>query len=284
MADFSGGVYYDQFDESTELTESHRQGLRLEIDGARRRIVDYYVPRIHAANPPATRVLDCGCGNGVSVDLLCEAGFDAWGNDLSSLRKWQWRERQRRDRLIVASALSLPFPDGYFDVVISSGVIEHIGVEETATPRYAVRALPERDHLRKEFMMELMRVLAPGGVLFVDCPNGRFPVDFWHSDAPGRPRIHSPRERFLPSFAEIRAYVRNAQPNAVVYPLSPYRRLQFHQSSRHWYGRMFAGPASLFLRLMDWAPLRFLAASALNPFLVVSVRKSAPDNRGSNEA
>jgi SAM-dependent methyltransferase len=263
IADFSRGVYYDNFNDSTVLTDEHRAGLALEMDGARRRIVDYYLPRIPKS---ARRVLDCGCGNGISVDLLNEAGFEAWGNDLSALRKWQWRERQRRDRLVVASALELPFADEYFDVVISSGVIEHIGVEETSYPRYTVRALPNRDELRRTFFRELLRVLEPGGALYVDCPNGRFPIDFWHSDAPGRPRFHPRDEPFLPSFAEIERYVPNERAEA----LSPYKRLQFHQAARHWYGRLLGTPMSLFFRLMPG----WIAASALNPFLVVRIRKS----------
>jgi SAM-dependent methyltransferase len=269
IADFAEGNYYDRFDPRTDLRPSHAEGLELELEGTRRRIADFYAPMI----PAGARVLDCGCGNGLSVDLLNDAGFDAWGNDLSALRKWQWRERKRRDRLVVASALSLPFPDGHFDVIVSSGVIEHIGVEETGVPRYTVRALPERDELRLAFFRELTRVLAPGGTLFVDCPNGAFPIDFWHADAPGRPRVHSIREPFLPTYRELRQYALAALPNASVEPLSPYRRLQFRQASRHWYGRMFSRPVDGFLRLIGRRPFRGLAASALNPFLVVKIAK-----------
>ncbi|HUP60615.1 MAG TPA: class I SAM-dependent methyltransferase [Thermoanaerobaculia bacterium] len=263
IADFAEGAYYDQFDESTTLSEAHLEGLRLEIDGASRRINDFYLPLIEG-----TRVLDCGCGNGISVDLLQDAGFDAWGNDLSALRKWQWRERAHRDRLVVASALALPFPDGYFDAVLSSGVIEHIGVAESANP-YRVAPLPDRDAQRAAFMRELLRVLAPGGVLFLDCPNGAFPIDFWHGDAPGKPRFHSTREGFLPSFAEIDALV-----GGRAEALSPYKRLQFRQAAQHWYGRAFSAPMEWLFRLMRVRGFRWLAKSALNPFLVA--RASRP--------
>ena len=65
--------------------------------GAVSRIQGFYLPllrRLARERGPALplRVLDCGCGNGLSVDLLNEAGLDAWGNDLSKLRRWQWRE------------------------------------------------------------------------------------------------------------------------------------------------------------------------------------------------
>ena len=294
IADLAEGAYYDQFDQSTALSEEHLAGLRLEVDGTVRRIRDFYLPLIEReaagrrlisrrdagvpgapASSPAdqgasrslapVRILDCGCGNGISVDLLRGEGFDAWGNDLSALRKWQWQERAHRDRLVVASALSLPFPDAYFDVVLSSGVIEHIGVLEHSHP-YRVAALPDRDSLRAAFLRELLRVTAPGGAVYLDCPNGRFPIDFWHGDAPGSPRFHSPREPFLPSFAEI-----DALANGRAVALRPYKRLQFHQAARHWYGRLLGRPMNWYFRLMP----RFVAKSALNPFLVVRVPKSA---------
>ena len=256
--DFAEGRYYDQFDDTTTLTPAAREGLQLELEGTRRRILDYYLPLL----PPGARVLDCGCGNGLSVDLLTERGFDAWGNDLSQLRKWQWREREQRDRLVVASGLSLPFPDDAFDVVISSGVLEHIGVSETSIPRYAVTPLPNRDELRAAFLRELLRV-AP--TVYLDFPNGAFPIDFWHSDAPGGARFHSLREGFLPTFREVRALV----PSAKVTALSPYKRLQFRQAAQHWYGRVLGKPADWYFRFMP----RFIAKSALNPFLVLGVRR-----------
>jgi len=259
IVDFAEGAYYDQFDDTTSLTPEHREGLQLEVEGTRRRILDFYLPKL----PPGARVLDCGCGNGVSIDLLIEHGFDAWGNDLSQLRKWQWREREHRDRLVVASALSLPFADDFFDVVISSGVIEHIGVEETAIPRYAVKPRPDRDELRAQFMRELLRV---GKTIYIDCPNGAFPIDFWHSDAPGSARRHSLREGFLPTFREIRALA----PDAHVEALSPYKRLQFKQAAQHWYGRVLGKPAEWYFRFMP----RVVAKSAFNPFLIVRVARS----------
>lgn len=258
--DFAEGRYYDHFDGSTSLTPGHAEGLQLELEGTRRRILDFYLPLL----PPGARVLDCGCGNGLSVDLLSERGFEAWGNDLSQLRKWQWRERERRDRLVVASALSLPFPDRYFDVVISSGVIEHIGVEETAIPRYAVKPLPDRDALRAGFIQELLRVTK--NTIYLDCPNGAFPIDFWHADRPGGARVHSLREGFLPTYRQIRGLV----PAGVrVDALSPYKRLQFRQAARHWYGRLLGKPGEWYFRFMP----RFVARSALNPFLVVRLTK-----------
>jgi SAM-dependent methyltransferase len=245
----------------------------LEVEGSRRRIADFYLPLLRKHQPNARRVLDAGCGNGVSVETLAEHGYDAWGNDLSELRAWQWRQRSVANRLLVANALTLPFPDAYFDSVISSGVIEHIGVAETSVPFYAVRALPDRDAQRLAFLRELARVVRPGGSLYVDAPNGAFPIDFWHSDAAGKPRFHALSEEFLPRYREIRALARAAMPQCRVAPVSPHKRLQFRQAGRHLHGKLLSPAADVLFRAMRVPGFRWLAGSAINPFLVVRIVK-----------
>jgi SAM-dependent methyltransferase len=274
IADFAEGAYYDSFDPGRDtLTEEHLHGLKLEVEGSIRRIEDFYVPLIERVASGARRVLDAGCGNGVSVDALRGAGFDAWGNDLSELRKHQWRERASRERLVVASALRLPFPDDYFDAVISSGVVEHIGTAETPAPHYSVRPLPNQRTLRLEYLTELARVMRSGGRLFIDCPNGAFPVDFWHGNSPGSPRFHSTSEEFLPTFSELRTLAAIAVPGATVRAHSPRRRLQFRQSAGHLHGRLFRAPLSIAFRLMETSAFSWLARGAINPFLVVEIVK-----------
>jgi SAM-dependent methyltransferase len=267
IADFSCGRYYDSFDPGQVLGDEHNAGLALELEGTRRRIDDFYGPLIRRHQPDARRVLDCGCGNGLAVDLLSNAGYEAWGNDLSRLRKWQWRQRTTRERLVVADGTTLPFPDAHFDAVIASGVIEHIGVEEHGVPHYTVRPKATRDEERRAFAAELLRVTRKGGSIFLDCPNGAFPIDFWHGDAPGAARRHPRDEGFLPHPRELRALFAGRD----VEFLSPYRRLQFGQASRHWYGRLLSRPAGAFFRVMQWPLAKRLAASALNPFLVVKI-------------
>lgn len=275
IADFSGGSYYDDFPGPESLTPEHLQGLRHEEAGARSRIEDFYLPLISPRRGSAPlRVLDSGCGNGLSVDLLNEAGCRAWGNDVSRLRKWQWRERASRHRLVVADSRKLPFADGSFDAVLSSGVLEHVGVEEEGGGAYRVRPLPGRDAERRAFLAELLRLLGPGGELYLDFPNGAFPIDFWHGTKPGGARFHRRSEGFLPTVKEVRGHLR-ALGDYRLAAISPHRRLRMRQVGRHWYGRWLRWPMTALLRLSTFPPFRFLAASPLNPYLVLRVRRSS---------
>jgi SAM-dependent methyltransferase len=268
IADFMRGDYYDQFDENTILSAEHRQALERENDGAIARINDFYLPRIGESS---LRILDAGCGNGISVDLLTATGHDAYGIDSSALRRWQWRERIHRERLTVADGAKLPFADAYFHVLLCSGVLEHVGVEEMGGDEYRVRPLPNRDAARRAFLAGLLRVLAPGGTLYLDFPNGAFPIDFWHNTRGGSARFHSTREGFLPTFAEVVQLTKDLDPRIDVTAISPNGRLRFRQVRQHWYGRAFSLPMQMLFATMDHVPR--LARSAINPFLVIRLRK-----------
>jgi SAM-dependent methyltransferase len=272
IADFSEGRYYDAFVPGQTLAAAQLQGLAFEMPGAEARIRDFYLPLLERRRPAAgLRVLDSGCGNGLSVDLLREAGCDVRGVDLSALRRWQWRERTHRDRLACADSLHLPFPDASFDAILCSGVLEHVGVEERGGEDYAAFPLPDRDRDRIRFLAEHVRVLAPGGTLWLDFPNGAFPIDFWHGPRPGGARRHRRDEGFLPTMDEIRSYADALGGGWIARARSPVRRLRFRQVGAHWWGRLLAPAAAAYLRLLAAAPA--LLESAANPFLVVELSR-----------
>jgi SAM-dependent methyltransferase len=277
IADFSGGVYSDVFSSERDVTPELVQCFSDEEAGTRARIADFYLPKLRRLAPGgrALRVLDCGCGNGLSVDLLGDAGIEAWGNDVSLVRKWQWRERRRPERLLIASGARLPFPEGYFDAVIGCGVLEHVGVIEAAGPPYTVRAAPHQRDARVAFLRELLRVVRAPGRLWVDFPNGRHPIDFWHGTGAGGARFHPLDEGFLPSVTETRELLASAGPDCRARAVSPYRRLRFKRVRRRWYGQLFSPAITAFFLLMRVPGLRWLAASPMNPFLVIEIEKPA---------
>ena len=83
IADFAEGRYYDDFPGPEVLSAENLRGLANESEGAR--IEDFYRPlleRLAAERGiarPQLAVLDSGCGNGESVDVLSRASASRRG-------------------------------------------------------------------------------------------------------------------------------------------------------------------------------------------------------------
>ena len=94
----------------------------------------------------SVRVLDIGCGSSRILQSLPQAvGLDM------QIRKLRWLRAPGR-QLVQGSLSELPFPDGTFDAVICSEVIEHIAREDVD-------------------LSDMVRVLAPGGTLVLGTPD-----------------------------------------------------------------------------------------------------------------
>jgi SAM-dependent methyltransferase len=126
-------------------------------------------PRPPGAGPRPWRILDAGCGTGVSTDYLCHLNPEATvlAVDISSgaldvarerLRRSGGRERVRELRIERRSLLDLG-EEGPFDAINSVGVLHHL-----AQPEAGLKALAER--------------LAPGGLLhlFLYAEAGRWEI------------------------------------------------------------------------------------------------------------
>jgi len=72
------------------------------------------------------RILDLGCGTGLSTRMLNEAGYDAFGLDLSPLFLSVEKKENPQTDLLAGNALQLPFADSTFDAVVGFEFIEHI--------------------------------------------------------------------------------------------------------------------------------------------------------------
>jgi len=253
-----------------------REAEALEARGARERVA-YYARLLGPGR--LGRLLDVGCGNGYAVDEWRSHGVDGFGVDSSIYRLGRWVAEGGDARgLVVGDAGHLPFRDGAFADVISSGMIEHVGVDESPRP-YSVRALPGRDVLRAKVIEQLVRVGDGTGAVLVDCPNGAFPVDFWHGDRIGSFRLHRLPDVLLPTFGAFRRWARRLGRRAHLRPLSG--RLSFRQVGRHWWGRLLKPSMALWLWSLDLglkAGIGRLLAP-LYPYLVVELCPPATAGR-----
>lgn len=275
----AGGVDFLQGEEFADFQfdpkdKAQQESLNQELGGISWRTDGFIIPwirrysRASGKSEHAITVLDCGCGSGLSVDILRDHGICAWGIDAGRGRHQQWTLRSSGCFLHSANALHLPFKSSTFDVIVSSGLVEHIGIVEENSHGYRSSRLPDCDAQRARFVSELVRVLKEDGLILIDHPNASFPVDFWHGGATGSFRWHLPRGDMLPSFAEIARYFQAADPTLRLYSLSPIHRLRFQQVRKHWYGVLLAPLMKFWLRLLDFPALSFLAGSCLNPYLV----------------
>ena len=139
------------------------------------------------------RILDAGCGTGRNLVYLVGAGFDVRGVDAAGDSIDAVRERfpdLEPDRFQIAPVEALPHPDDSFDVVISNAVLHFA-----------------RDDAHVEAMVaEMLRVLAPGGMLFV-----RLASDIGIEDAVerldgGRAKLPDGSERYLVNEARLVAW------------------------------------------------------------------------------
>lgn len=246
-------------------------GHHAETENLDHRIDQYILPFIDARFPDrgAVRVLDDGTGLGRTVALLVERGLDAYGIDPGSRREG-WDGTGLSERLYSASGTRLPFADQTFHVVLSSGVLEHVG--EHLPPRQ--RAGPCADYVH-----EALRVLRPGGFALLAAPNGLHPVDYWHTGSRAL-RLHSPFERWMPRPHEIRGWVASSPVPGRLTFLSPGGFLAFQTIRRHVYGRLFSRAMKCLFDLMDRLPV--LARTPLNPWLVAAVEREPAEKGGSD--
>ncbi len=247
--------------------------------GAERMDDEYIIPYLR--REPFARMLDVGCGIGRTVPKLLGLGYEAYGVDLPGPSGFWSRQQRGKNSFICCDACALPFPDGYFDVLTSLGVIEHIGTivgDCTLAPGYR--------QAHRRYARDLLRVTRPGGRILIARPNKNFPLDPQHavSDQASRGgammrmreqifsktgiNIHCPFGAYhLLSYREIEKLFQEAGA-ASVRPLSikGYFALSMFDSGLL---RPLALPARLYIEHLP----RRLWRSFLNPYVMLEVKK-----------
>lgn len=150
-------------------------------------------------------VLDAACGTGYGSALLAETAQAVAGVDIARDAVEYAREHfgSPKVRFAQADCLTLPFPDGRFDLVAAFEIIEHLDNPEA-------------------FLAELRRVLDPAGLLILSTPNRLYYTDDRQEVNP----FHV-REFSYPEFEEI------------LRPLFPHRAILFEN---HVAGLAVSGP------------------------------------------
>jgi pseudaminic acid biosynthesis-associated methylase len=81
--------------------------------------------------PRNTRILEVGCNTGMQLAGLQRMGFtDVWGCDIQQYAVDEGRKFVQNAQIVKASALDLPFKDGFFDLVVTNGVLIHIAPDD----------------------------------------------------------------------------------------------------------------------------------------------------------
>lgn len=118
-----GAEYTDRNTYSFEEVEQFYRGLygvtRTEMNG---RFLDGLKPE---------RILEVGCNTGNQLLVLQTNGFrNLYGVELMPYATQIAKKRLPEANIIQGSAFDLPFKDGFFDLVFTSGVLIHISPED----------------------------------------------------------------------------------------------------------------------------------------------------------
>jgi SAM-dependent methyltransferase len=223
------------------------------------------------------RLLDVGCGDGAYTVRIAQRftrvdAIDIQPDRLDMFAK-RLVERPTPTPVVIhdMSATDLDFPDDTFDLVTAIEVMEHIAELDRA-------------------LLEINRVLKPGGRLAITTPNRWFPFETHGVLIHGR-RYSPVRAPFLTwirplhrrmsdartfTATEIRRHLRDAGlwPLSVDYIMPPFDRSRLGRGIRPLTDRIERSP----LRVIGMA----LAITAEKPALTVEVEKSLTGRRADN--
>jgi pseudaminic acid biosynthesis-associated methylase len=81
--------------------------------------------------PRDARILEVGCNTGNQLHLLQQMGFrELFGIEIQPYALERAQTRLEGVQLLEAGAFDIPHPDGYFDLVFTSGVLIHVSPDD----------------------------------------------------------------------------------------------------------------------------------------------------------
>jgi SAM-dependent methyltransferase len=116
-----------------------------EMEKAPRASFLHYIPK-------SAKIIDGGCGFGKWVIYLNERGYNIIGVDNNEISIQKLKEYDSSLQVQLGDILNLNYPDNFFDVYISMGVVEHFEDGPIAA------------------LNEAYRVLKPNGLIFLSTP------------------------------------------------------------------------------------------------------------------
>lgn len=97
-------------------------------------------------------ILDLGCGTGIIAKTLNKYSKNVFGIDISDKMIAKARETSKNIKFIIANCLDTPFPDNYFKVIASRGIlISHVG-----------------NRFNEDLVKEVHRILKSNGYFITD--------------------------------------------------------------------------------------------------------------------
>jgi 2-polyprenyl-3-methyl-5-hydroxy-6-metoxy-1,4-benzoquinol methylase len=124
---------------------------------------DDKLEKLEKLAPQKGRLLDYACAAGYFYEKAQHRGWDAYGYDIGL---WAAKAANKRglSNMFVGPSLDGQFPDNHFDVVYAAQAFEHL-----LNPGETLDAL--------------LRLLKPGGIMFIDVPNyNTLPIRFNKDD------------------------------------------------------------------------------------------------------
>ena len=82
-------------------------------------------------NLELNRILEVGCNMGIQLNILKKMGYlDLWGIELQDYAVEVARNRTSGLNIVKGTAFDIPFKNGFFDLVFTSGVLIHISPDD----------------------------------------------------------------------------------------------------------------------------------------------------------